>query len=128
MISMRTLLSYVLLFALTLSGLTGTAQLAHAHNSVNTVLEQQPHTISVASAGHCHNDPVVVTADTDHSCCNQDQHQCKGDCCAKHCASSGALLGTELFCYLRPTNVITQYSPSLPLMLFADDPPPPINV
>lgn len=124
---MRTLLSYLLLLALTLSGFTGTVQLAHAHNSVTTTLEQQHHTTTMTDTEHCHTEATAMPADTEHSCCEQSHHQCKGDCCAKHCASSGALLGSELFSYLRPTNVTTEYSLSLPAWLFADDPPPPIN-
>ena len=75
----------------------------------------------------CHSAAKVAPVETEHDCCDQPQHQCKGDCCAKHCATSGALLATELFRYIRPDNAVAQQTVRLPQWLFTEDPPPPIN-
>jgi hypothetical protein len=136
---MRTLLSYLLLITLALSGLTGSVQATHAYTLAdalshkalnhkvlsNDVAQQQ--TADADSAMPCHSTKNAAVADTEHDCCDQSQHQCKGDCCAKHCATSGALLATELFRYIRPVNTVAQQTVRLPQWLFAEDPPPPIN-
>lgn len=124
---MRTVLSYLLLLTLALSGLSGSVQQARAYTLADAMV-QHPHTAQVAEADMpCHNAQKAVPEETDHSCCDQAQHICKGDCCAKHCATAGALLTSELFRYIRPDNTVAKYSGSLPKWLFTEDPPPPIN-
>ena len=124
---MRTVLSYLLLLTLALSGLSGSVQQAHAYTLADAMAQHQ-HTAPVAEADMpCHSAQKAVADDTDHSCCEQAQHICKGDCCAKHCATAGALLATELFRYIRPDNTVARLSDSLPQWLFTEDPPPPIN-
>ena len=123
---MRTVLSYLLLLTLALSGLSGSVQQAHAYTLADAMV-QHPHTAQVAEADMpCHSAQKAVADDTDHSCCDQAQHICKGDCCAKHCATAGALLATELFRYIRPGSTVAQHTVSLPQWLFAEEPPPPI--
>ncbi|MGP9800056.1 hypothetical protein [Rheinheimera sp. NSM] len=130
---MRTVFSYLLLLMLALSGLTGSVQAAHAYTLADALSHKttQPQIADTEHDMPCHSAKKAAVADTvadtEHDCCDQPQHQCKGDCCAKHCATSGALLATELFRYIRPDNAIAQQSVRLPQWLFAEDPPPPIN-
>ncbi|WP_173499402.1 hypothetical protein [Rheinheimera lutimaris] len=126
---MRTVFSYLLLLTLTLSGLTGSVQAAHAYTLADALSHKttQPQTTDTEHEMPCHSAKKAAVADTEHDCCDQPQHQCKGDCCAKHCATSGALLATELFRYIRPDNAVAQQTVRLPQWLFAEDPPPPIN-
>mgnify|MGYP006155541187 len=123
---MRTVLSYLLLFTLALSGLTGSVQNAYASTLADAIAAQHQHPIADEQSSPCHQTDVSSSTDADHSCCDQEKHQCQGDCCTKHCATASALLTTELFRYVRPFNVVTVTSPSLPLWLFAEEPPPPI--
>lgn len=132
---------------LALSGLTGSVQAAHAytladalsHKALNHTVQRneavskdltQQQIVDVNTEMPCHSAEKAAVADTvantEHDCCDQPQHQCKGDCCAKHCATSGALLATELFRYIRPNSTVAQHTVSLPQWLFAEDPPPPI--
>ncbi|MDP2714827.1 hypothetical protein [Rheinheimera sp.] len=141
---MRTVFSYLLLLTLALSGLTGSVQAAHAytladalsHKALNNQVQSneaaskditQQQTADADTEMPCHSEKKAAVADNEHDCCDQPQHQCKGDCCAKHCATSGALLATELFRYIRPDNAVAQQTVRLPQWLFAEDPPPPIN-
>lgn len=136
---MRIWLSYVLLFCLALSGLSGSVQMAHAYTLADAI--QQQHSTAVVEAAAeadtempCHslaktpNSTATVTVtDSAHDCCDTPQHQCKGDCCAKHCAAGGALLAAELFRYIRPQTIANNNPAALPKWLFASEPPPPIN-
>ena len=124
---MRTVLSYLLLLTLALSGLSGSVQQAHAYTLADAMAQQQPTTPVAEADTPCHSVQTAIPDDTNHSCCDQAQHICKGDCCAKHCATAGALLATELFRYIRPDNTVAMLSGSLPQWLFTEDPPPPIN-
>ncbi|PKM18990.1 MAG: hypothetical protein CVV11_11290 [Gammaproteobacteria bacterium HGW-Gammaproteobacteria-15] len=125
--AMRTVLSYLLLLTLALSGLSGSVQQAHAYTLADAMAQHQ-HTAPAAEAEMpCHSLQTAVPDDTAHSCCEQAQHKCKGDCCTKHCAAGGALLTTELFRYIRPHNTVARLTSSLPQWLFTEDPPPPIN-
>ncbi|WP_331160512.1 hypothetical protein [Rheinheimera pacifica] len=122
---MRTVLSYLLLLTLALSGLSGSVQQAHAYTLADAMVQ---HTAPAAEADMpCHSVQTAIPDDTNHSCCEQAQHKCKGDCCTKHCAAGGALLATELFRYIRPHNTVARLTSSLPQWLFTEDPPPPIN-
>lgn len=123
---MRTVFSYLLLFTLALSGLTGSVQNAFASTLADALAAQHPHAATEQlEEPSCHQ-AVSANSEQDHSCCEQEQHQCKGDCCAKHCATASALISTELFRYVRPFSLIAADIPTLPQWLFAEDPPPPI--
>lgn len=125
---MRTVLCYLLLLTLALSGLTGSVQTAHAYTLADALSQQT--TQQIADTEHempCHSAKNTTIADTEHDCCDMPQQQCNGDCCAKHCATTGALLAAELFRYIRPDNTVAQQTVRLPQQLFAEDPPPPIN-
>lgn len=136
---MRIWLSYVLLLCLALSGLSGSVQTAHAYTLADAIQQQQSIAIVEAAAEAdttmpCHSSAKTIehtlqttTDNTTHDCCDTPQHQCKGDCCAKHCAAGGALLATELFRYIRPQTIANNTPVALPKWLFAADPPPPIN-
>ena len=141
---MRIVLSYVLLIALALSGLTGSVQSVQAFTLADAIAQHQQkdsehnslpdaaHSIAADAEMPCHSNTSTlntntIATDADHSCCEQVQHQCKGDCCTKHCATASALLATELFRYVRPVNTITKQTTSLPQWVFVEDPPPPIN-
>ncbi|MDX1390923.1 MAG: hypothetical protein R3241_00985 [Rheinheimera sp.] len=121
------MLSYLLLLSLALSGLSGSVQPVMASTLADAMAAQHQIAARDDSDMPCHamNKPSDAPAETD--CCDQAQHLCKADCCAKHCATTGALLATELFRYIRPDNRIARHNTSLPQWLFADDPPPPIN-
>lgn len=125
--AMRSVLCYLLLLAVALSGLTGSVQQAHADSLADAIVLQnmQQHEADDTDMP-CHSSAAVATAHDD-NCCKQTQHQCSADCCAKHCATSGALLAAELFRYIRPDNVISRHTADLPLWLFAEESPPPIN-
>lgn len=128
---MRTILSYILLVTLALSGLSGSVQSAMASTLADTLAAQHQIVTTDDMEMPCHTMQVQVqvqaTDDSQHDCCEQAEHQCKGDCCAKHCATGTALLATELFRYIRPDNRVNRLSANLPNWLFADEPPPPIN-
>jgi hypothetical protein len=125
---MRVVLSYFLLLTLTLSGLTGSVQAAYTFSLADTIATQQHQHTSPANTAEmpCHSVQQVVDVDIDQNCCQQIQHQCQNDCCAKHCATANALLAAELFRYIRPGNSFSQHTPSLPQWLFAEESPPPI--
>ena len=138
---MRIWLSYVLLLCLTLSGLSGSVQSAHAYTLADAIQQQHsqvntetPPDMPCHSAAKTTNHAAKTThgasgaaADTTHDCCEQAQHPCEGDCCAKHCAAGGALLAAELFRYIRPQTMANNRPKALPKWLFAAEPPPPIN-
>ena len=130
---MRTVLSYLLLFTLALSGFDATVQTAHAYTLADSIVAQQQHTTPGKMPCHSAEQtaPLLLEAvqemAQEHDCCDMEQHHCKGDCCAKHCAATSALLSTELFRYIRPNNSIVMQAFSLPNWLFAAEPPPPIN-
>lgn len=137
---MRTVLSYLLLLSVALSGLTGAVQSVYAYTLADAIVAQHAHqqltehddavkddAVSAADEMPCHSAKQPQADTTDHSCCEQAKHKCKGDCCAKHCAASSALLTNELFRYFRPTTVITHHTTELPLWLFSEESPPPIN-
>ena len=123
---MRIVLSYFLLFTLALSGLTGSVQNAYASTLADALAAQHQHSVTDQQETPCHQSSVTSSKETDHSCCEQEKHQCQGDCCAKHCATASALISTELFRYVRPFSVVAADIHSLPQWLFAEDPPPPI--
>ncbi len=126
--AMRTVLSYLLLCCLALSGISGSVQPANAYTLADALAEQHLQAQPAAETEMpCHSAKPSVPADPAHDCCEQAQHQCKGDCCTKHCATASALLTTELFRYVRPHNRVAAQTGSLPLWLFAEEPPPPIN-
>ncbi|WP_397472822.1 hypothetical protein [Rheinheimera sp.] len=129
---MRSVLCYLLLLTLALSGLAGSVQQAHAYNLADAIVMQSmqhQHDISAENSDiPCHGSAAKIADDSSDNCCKQMQHQCGADdCCAKHCATSGALLAAELFRYIRPDNVISRHTADLPLWLFAEESPPPIN-
>jgi len=133
---MRILVSYLLLITLALSGFSGSVQTTHAftladtlnHKTLSNDISAKAVTQQQAADMPCHGaEKKVAPAENNHDCCDQPQHQCKGDCCAKHCATSGALLATELFRYIRPNTTVAQHIATLPQWFFAEDPPPPIN-
>ena len=126
---MRNALSYLLLVTLALSGLSGSVQPAHAYTLADALQQNstQLHAADEANEMPCHSAAKVAPVETEHDCCDQPQHQCKSDCCAKHCATAGALLATELFRYVRPNTTVAQHIAMLPQWFFAEDPPPPIN-
>ncbi|MBU2070090.1 MAG: hypothetical protein KKE08_11360 [Gammaproteobacteria bacterium] len=127
-ISMRTLFSYLLFVTLALSGLTGSVQSAHAYTLADALNQQSSqHGADTTAKMPCHSTKTAAVAPPEHDCCDQPKHQCKDDCCAKQCATSSALLATELFRYIRPDNTVAQQNLRLPQWLFAEDPPPPIN-
>ena len=126
---MRTVLSYLLVVILALSGLTGSVQSAHAYTLADA-LHQNSTQHQVANQLNdvpCHSSAQVAIADAEHNCCDQPAHDCEGNCCAKHCATTGALLATELFRYIRPNTTVAKHIATLPQWYFAEDPPPPIN-
>jgi hypothetical protein len=123
---MRAVLSYFLLLTLTLSGLTGSVQAYYAFPSADAIATQQHNSPANTAEMPCHSAQQVVNVDTDQNCCQQIQHYCQNDCCAKHCATANALLAAELFRYIRPANSFSQHTPSLPQWLFAEESPPPI--
>ena len=125
---MRIVLSYLLLITLALSGLTGSVQTAHAYTLADALSDKTTQQlVDTDTDMACHS--KASTADTviQHDCCDTPQQQCQGDCCAKHCATAGALLATELFRYIRPHSSIARQTISFPQWLFAAEPPPPIN-
>lgn len=126
---MRIVLSYLLLVTLTLSGLSGSVQPAHAYTLADALQQKNtPHQAADQSSEMpCHSAAKVAPAETEHDCCDKPTHDCKADCCAKHCATAGALLATELFRYVRPNTTVAQHIATLPQWFFAEDPPPPIN-
>jgi hypothetical protein len=125
---MRTVLSYMLLLTLALSGLTGSVQPAHALTLADSIVAQQQLVAAIEAETPCHSAPEnTATTAAEHDCCEQVQQQCQSDCCAKHCATSGALLAAELFRYISPNNKIANHVASLPEWLFAAESPPPIN-
>jgi hypothetical protein len=123
---MRTVLSYILLLTLTLSGLSGSVQPVYATTLANTPATPHQNALAADNEIPCHSAQPAAT-DTEHACCEQTQRQCNADCCAKHCPVATALLAAELFRYIRPDNRVTAQNGRLPQWLFADDPPPPIN-
>ena len=125
---MRIVLSYLLLITLALSGLTGSVETAHAYTLADALSDKTTQQLAdVQTDTPCHSNNAAPVSDSDHDCCDAAEQPCQGDCCAKHCATSGALLATELFRYIRPVTVARHRNSSLPLWLFADEPPPPIN-
>jgi hypothetical protein len=125
--AMRTVLSYLLLLTLTLSGFTGSVQTAFAYTLADAMVEQLHTAADTDTDMPCHGAQQATTTDAGHDCSEQTQHQCTGDCCAKHCAGASALLATELFRYIRPSATVAHHTISLPQWLFTEDPPPPIN-
>ena len=124
---MRSVFSYLLVFTLALSGLNGSVQTAHAYTLADALNQHVTSDVADSTPDMpCHSAKNVTVTDTEHDCCDKPQQQCEGDCCAKHCATGGALLAAELFRYIRPDNTIARHSISLPLWLFAAEPPPPI--
>ncbi|MBZ9611259.1 hypothetical protein [Rheinheimera maricola] len=123
------LVSYLLLITLALSGFSGSVQTAHAYTLADALSKHstQQQAANSATEMPCHSAAKVAPVETEHDCCEQPQHQCKSDCCAKHCATTGALLATELFRYIRPNTTVAQHIATLPQWFFAEDPPPPIN-
>ncbi|MBU1309393.1 MAG: hypothetical protein KKE30_07670, partial [Gammaproteobacteria bacterium] len=108
-ISMRTLFSYLLFVTLALSGLTGSVQSAHAYTLADALNQQSSqHGADTTAKMPCHSTKTAAVAPPEHDCCDQPKHQCKDDCCAKQCATSSALLATELFRYIRPDNTVAQ--------------------
>lgn len=112
--------------------------MAHAYTLADAIQQQYSRTVVEAAAESdtkmpCHSaaktteHTLQTTTDTTHDCCDTPQHQCKGDCCAKHCAAGGALLAAELFRYIRPQTIANNSPAALPKWLFAAEPPPPIN-
>lgn len=131
MAAMRSVLCYLLLLTVALSSLAGSVQKAHAYSLADAIatqnMQHQHANIAKDAEMPCHGSAKTPVDDTSDNCCKQMQHQCSADCCAKHCAASGALLATELFRYIRPDNIISRYTANLPLWLFAEESPPPIN-
>jgi hypothetical protein len=124
---MHTILSYILLVTLALSGLSGSVQPAMASTLADSLVAQHQPVVTADMEMPCHTMQVQASDENQHDCCEQAEHQCKDDCCTKHCATGSALLTTELFRYIRPDNRINRLSANLPNWLFADEPPPPIN-
>lgn len=127
--AMRTVFSYLLLLTLALSGLTGSVQTAHASTLADALNKHstQQYAADTGNEKPCHSVAKAQAAEPEHDCCDKPEQLCKSDCCAKHCATAGALLATELFRYIRPNTTVAQHIATLPQWFFAEDPPPPIN-